>query len=59
MEMEAVDAEKYTKLTPIEHILQLPDTYIGSATPEAQNAWVLSEERDGDGGGDGDGTART
>jgi DNA topoisomerase-2 len=58
MEMEAVDAEKYTKLTPIEHILQLPDTYIGSATPEAQNAWVLSEERDGDGGGDGDGTAR-
>ena len=54
MEMEAGDAEKYTKLTPIEHILQLPDTYIGSATPEAQNAWVLSEE----GGGDGDGIAR-
>ena len=32
-------AEKYEKMTPEEHVLKLPDTYIGSikTTPEKRN----------------------
>jgi DNA topoisomerase-2 len=35
-------AEKYKKKTPLEHIKDLPDTYIGSIVIENANVWTLS-----------------
>ena len=37
-------AESYKKLTQREHILQLPDTYIGSRDSHAESRWVWSAE---------------
>ena len=34
--------EKYIKMSPHEHILTLPDTYIGSVEPDAQIMWVCN-----------------
>ena len=34
-------AEKYKKKTPLEHIKDLPDTYIGSIVIENANVWTL------------------
>ena len=34
-------AEKYKKKTPLEHIKDLPDTYIGSIVVENANVWTL------------------
>jgi len=36
--------EEYTKLTQHEHILQRPDTYIGSIERITQSMWVLQDE---------------
>jgi DNA topoisomerase-2 len=35
---------RYTKLTPLEHILRRPDTYIGSVEKQTQSMWVLDAE---------------
>lgn len=32
----------YQKLTPLEHILKRPDTYIGSVETQQQDMWVYS-----------------
>lgn len=34
--------EKYKKMTPHEHILHLPDTYIGSIKKETCNMWIFN-----------------
>ena len=39
--------EKYRKLTPKEHILQLPDTYVGSVDKTTEERFVLKEDRTG------------
>lgn len=36
--------ETYQKLTPIQHILKRPDTYIGSTEREEQSMWVFNSE---------------
>ena len=36
-------AKKYQKKTDIEHILDAPDTYIGSIEPDNEHNWVLTE----------------
>lgn len=36
--------DKYQKMTPHEHILALPDTYIGSISSEQLELWVVNEE---------------
>ena len=36
----------YQKLTPIEHILKRPDTYIGSTEIQQQEMWVYSREHE-------------
>lgn len=38
------DASKYKKLSHREHILELPDTYVGSVETHEEWRWVLSEE---------------
>jgi DNA topoisomerase II len=37
--------EKYKKMTHIEHILELPDTYIGSIEPTTSRLYVYNSER--------------
>jgi DNA topoisomerase-2 len=36
--------EKYQKKSHLEHIKDLPDTYIGSVDPVTQSMWLLNEE---------------
>lgn len=36
--------ETYQKLSPVEHILRRPDTYIGSIEPTDQQMWVFNKE---------------
>ena len=38
-------ASKYQKLSPLEHILTRPDTYVGSLEKEYSLEWVLNEEK--------------
>lgn len=35
--------EIYQKMSPIEHILARPDTYVGSIEPVKQEMWVYNE----------------
>ena len=36
----------YTKYTPLEHILERPDTYIGTTdVTENENIWLLSNDK--------------
>jgi DNA topoisomerase-2 len=42
--MSAATAASYKKLTQREHILQLPDTYIGSRDSHREQRWVWSDE---------------
>jgi DNA topoisomerase-2 len=37
-------SEKYKKKTPLEHIKDLPDTYIGSIVIENANVWTLDKD---------------
>jgi DNA topoisomerase-2 len=37
-------AKKYQKKTDIEHILDAPDTYIGSIEPDEEENWLLNQE---------------
>ena len=37
-------AKKYQKKTDIEHILDAPDTYIGSIEPDEEENWLLNED---------------
>ena len=37
-------AKKYQKKTDIEHILDAPDTYIGSVEPDEDNNWLLNND---------------
>ena len=37
-------AKKYQKKTDIEHILDAPDTYIGSIEPDEEENWLLNSE---------------
>jgi DNA topoisomerase-2 len=39
-----LDAEKYDKKTPREHVLLRPDTYIGDIEPSTELMWIFSEE---------------
>jgi len=39
--------ERYTSMTDHEHILQLPDTYIGGIEEDTIKMWVLKEMEDG------------
>jgi len=36
---------KYQKLSPLEHILKRPDTYVGSLEKETTKQWVLDESK--------------
>ena len=36
-------SSKFTKLSPIEHILQRSDTYVGSTKMSVQPMWVLAD----------------
>lgn len=36
--------DKYQKMTPHEHILALPDTYIGSITPDQLELWIVNDD---------------
>lgn len=38
------ETEKYQKLTPHEHILRRPDTYIGSTQPVTEYMWVFDTD---------------
>ena len=38
-------ASKYQKLSPLEHILTRPDTYVGSLEKESSLEWVLNEDK--------------
>lgn len=38
------ESEEYTKKTPHEHVLTLPDTYIGSIEPEQTEMWILDDD---------------
>ena len=38
------DVEKYDKITPREHVLLRPDTYIGDVEPTKDDMWIYSEE---------------
>jgi DNA topoisomerase-2 len=35
-----LDAEKYDKMTPLQHILARPDTYVGDTEPTREKMWV-------------------
>ena len=37
-------AETYQQKTDIEHILDAPDTYVGSVEKDNVNGWILDEE---------------
>jgi DNA topoisomerase II len=37
-------AKKYQKKTDIEHILDAPDTYIGSVEPDLEHNWLLNDK---------------
>jgi DNA topoisomerase-2 len=39
-----LDAEKYDKKTPREHVLLRPDTYIGDIEPLVESMWIYSKE---------------
>jgi len=39
-----LDAEKYDKKTPREHVLLRPDTYIGDVEPLVESMWIYSNE---------------
>jgi len=38
------DAEKYDKLTPLEHILKRPDTYVGDIEPTTEEMWIYDHK---------------
>ena len=38
-----LDAEKYDKMTPRDHILARPDTYVGDTEPTTEEKWVHSD----------------
>ena len=38
--------ETYTKLTPIEHVLKRPDTYVGSIENLTEKQWVYNHKED-------------
>ena len=38
------DAETVQKLTHLQHVLQRPDSYIGSTQPVAESIWILDRE---------------
>jgi DNA topoisomerase-2 len=35
-----LDAEKYDKMTPLQHILARPDTYVGDIEPTTEKIWI-------------------
>lgn len=37
-------SQQYQKLSPLEHILKRPDTYIGSVEKDASQQWIFDEE---------------
>lgn len=37
--------DKYKKMTPHEHVLALPDTYIGSISPDQAELWIVNGEK--------------
>jgi len=39
-----MNADDFKKLTPREHVLKLPDTYIGSCDSHRENRWIWSAE---------------
>ena len=38
-------AEEYEQLSHEEHVLKLPDTYIGSVTTSEESQWVLADDK--------------
>ena len=40
-----IEEETYTKLTPIEHILERTDTYVGSVGPITEKKWIYKEDK--------------
>lgn len=46
--LDAKVEDKYSKKGELEHILELPDTHIGSTEFEHYNIWVPSESEDGE-----------
>ncbi|CAJ0631421.1 12292_t:CDS:2 [Entrophospora sp. SA101] len=38
--------ETYIKLTPIEHVLKRPDTYVGSVEAITDKQWIYNAEED-------------
>uniref|UniRef100_A0A6C0EBV0 DNA topoisomerase (ATP-hydrolyzing) n=1 Tax=viral metagenome TaxID=1070528 RepID=A0A6C0EBV0_9ZZZZ len=38
------DVDKYDKITPREHVLLRPDTYIGDIEPTTEDMWIFSED---------------
>ena len=42
-ELEIELSSQYEKKTHLEHIKDLPDTYIGSIEPEVHNQWIVNK----------------
>jgi DNA topoisomerase-2 len=36
--------EKYQKMSQHEHVLKIPDTYIGSISPDQADLWVVNDK---------------
>lgn len=43
--MAAAPASKYAKKTHLEHILDRPDTYVGSCEPVQEEQWILNADK--------------
>ena len=39
--------QRYQMLSPIEHVLKRPDTYVGSLDKQTERQWILNDDRTG------------